>query len=143
MIPTYRVKVKADVIDNAVVADSHRCMIADAIQQKFKWAKYIMVDLQSVRFSNTHTGRRFIYLTPPEAQKAILDFDRGNPVAPFTLNLMQGYERQMRVRAPGYTPQTPRRKYKRGRAAARVMPSRHREFGLRKLVKTGKAAAAK
>lgn len=132
MISRKTVNVERPVIRNAIRGNSHKCMIADAIHAKVKWAKFISVDTQSIRFSNLKTGRRFIYLTPPEAQKALLDFDRGRKVQPFAFTLTQGYTRKMRVRSPGYKPISSRN-YKRN--PNRYMPAIHREFGLRAIVR--------
>lgn len=131
-----KIVVEAATIANAVRADSHRCMIADSIRAHIHWAKYIMVDLQSVRFSNVETGKRFVYLTPPHAQKALLAFDLGKPVKPFTFTLNQGMTRTMRVRQGNYATTTrPPRKKRKGKVT-RVMPAREREFGLRVLTET-------
>ncbi len=83
-------KITQHEIDTAVKRDSHHCMIADSIKAKFPEAKYIHVDLQSVRFSDFKTGKRFKYFTPPEAQVALLRFDQGKEVAPFTMKLKEG-----------------------------------------------------
>lgn len=124
------VHVSQEHIAGAVCKDSHRCMIADALQAQIPSAKYIMVDTQSVRFSNVDTGRRFVYLTPIEAQAALLKFDAGEKVKPFSFTLSRGFSRQMRVRAPGFVPS--KKKYK--RSGTRLMPSRQREYGLRSIV---------
>lgn len=122
--------VTAKLIDTGTRRDSHGCMIADAVNEQIPWAKYITVDTQSVRFTDTKAGRRFIYLTPPRAQKAILDYDSGKHVRPFRMTLSQGYTKRMRVRDPGYK-EISSRHYTRD--PNRVMPSRYREFGLRQL----------
>lgn len=120
-------------IDQAVRADSHRCMIADAVAKHIPNAHFIMVDLQSIRFSDTKLGRRYIYMTPPSAQNALLRFDEGKKVKPFSMTLKTGFSRLMRVRTPGYKPS--KHKYPKNRNSPRFMPSRYRKFGIRQIVK--------
>src|SRR5436853_557361 len=91
-----KIQITQDNIDNAVKRNSHRCMIADAIQKEIDWAKYIMVDLQSIRFSDMDNNVRYFYLTPPKAQKELLNFDQGVKVKPFTLTLVRAIKRPMR-----------------------------------------------
>jgi hypothetical protein len=130
---TVTINVEKEHIVNATRKDSHRCMIADAIQEALPWAKYIIVDLQSVRFSDVDEGRRFIYMTPPTAQKALLQFDNGRNPKPFKFRLTKGHERAMRVRQANYKPKNRDRKTEK-RDPHRVMPARFREFGLRQHV---------
>ncbi len=119
-------------IARAARKDSHRCMIADAIQHQIPHAKYIIVDTQSIRFSDVKRGTRKIYLTPPSAQKALLAFDAGRSVQPFTFTMSQGLTRTMRVRQGNYTPY-PRKRRRASAKKKRYMPARLREFGLRRL----------
>jgi hypothetical protein len=134
-----KIYVTSEEIDHAVKNDSHHCMIADALQRTIPSAKYIMVDLQSIRFTDVEGGQRYIYLTPPSAQKAIIDFDHGNPnLKPFSFSMTKGYSRQMRVRSPGFqrTQKAPRSKTKTTKKSShpkREMPGRYREFGLREI----------
>lgn len=125
-----QVSISRDCIKNAIARDSNRCMIADAIHQQHGWAKYVIVDLQSVRMSNLKTGRRYIYLTPPVAQQALLKFDQGEPLKGFSFTLSRGFTRLMRVRQPGF--KRSKKVYK-PRAKKRYMPTKHREYGIRKL----------
>src|SRR5678810_215657 len=85
------IKVEQHHIDHAIQNDSHHCMIADAIRDHYQDAKYIVVDLQSIRFSflgdKTTQGVRHKYFTPPKAQLALLKFDQGEEVRPFSFDL--------------------------------------------------------
>ena len=128
-----KIRIKKTHINNAIPRNSHRCMIADAIQQEIPDAKFICVDTQSIRFTNMRTGKRNIYLTPPSAQKALIQFDSGSPVKPFSFTMSRGYSRLMRVKA-GKVNRS--KHYK--RTGTRYMPKIVREFGLRSL---GKIAA--
>jgi hypothetical protein len=42
---------------------------------------------KTIRYTRTGTGRRYIILTPAKAQLAIIEFDQGRAVAPFSLTL--------------------------------------------------------
>lgn len=81
-----KIAVKQTHINTACQRDSHHCMVADAIRDQAK-AKYILVDVQSIRWSDMKTRKRYVFLTPPKVQQAILQFDRGKPVAPFIFTL--------------------------------------------------------
>ena len=65
-----RVRVSDWHIDESVRGDSHHCMIADAVKDACSTAQYIQADVQSIRFSDPSTGKRYVYMTPPVAQSA-------------------------------------------------------------------------
>lgn len=74
-------------IETAVERDSHHCMIADAVKSRFPDAKYISVDLQSIKFT-TKKRDRWTFLTPPRAQINIIKFDQGiKSISPFSFEL--------------------------------------------------------
>lgn len=128
-----KIQVSKQDIENAVRRNSHHCMIADAIKRQVPNAKYIMVDVQSTRFTDLKAGKRYCYFTPPIAQSALLAFDQGKPVKPFALTLCQGM-----IRKSGWQSNHPKqtrkgRKY-RATGRIRVLAKVEREFGLRKLV---------
>lgn len=124
-----------DTIETAIRKDSHRCMIADTVKLAIPGAKYVHADLQSIRFSDPSTGKRYCYFTPPEAQLALLAFDQGKPVKPFKMTLTKGMESKMGLAAthPNFV-RKHRKPYRKDRKV-RIYPKREREFGLRKLVK--------
>ncbi len=82
-----KVSISGKNITESKVKDSHHCMIADAIKTKFPDARYIQVDVQSVRFSLPKKNKRFVYLTPAVAQKNLIKFDQGKKVEPFSFCL--------------------------------------------------------
>lgn len=130
-------------VEQAVQRDSHHCMIADAIRDQTK-AKYILVDVQSIRWSNLRTGKRYTYLTPMVAQQAIIAFDRGERMAPFTFHLQAPVTtraiRHVRTGDPTKVAKTRkayehRAKQRGKRKSANVgHATREREYGVRKLV---------
>lgn len=89
-------------------------------------ARHVVVDIQSVKF--TENGVRYEYFTPVKAQQAIIDFDNGRPVQPFTIELKTGAEKPAGQNVPRTNPRNKgtKRTYKRLRASA------FREFGRRK-----------
>jgi hypothetical protein len=137
-IPTLAVQVTREIIDHAVPRNSHHCMIADAVKESYPDAKYILVDLQSIRFSNLVLGRRYIYLTPAKAQHALLRFDQGKVVKPFRFTL--GRPQSAGVKAVGWRANhpntTPRTGTKYGITGVKTYrPRKEREFGVRVLEK--------
>lgn len=82
-----RVTVSKEHIANGVQKNSQHCMIADAIRDVCPKAQFIMVDLQSIRFSDPAKRKRYVFLTPAIAQHNLLKFDKGDQVRPFTFSL--------------------------------------------------------
>jgi hypothetical protein len=130
-----RINVKANNVDRACTNNSHCCMIADAIRDRLNWATFIEVDTQTIRFNDRKKGIRYIYLTPPEAQKAIVLFDQGVKVPPFAFSLRQAFlqtkimrARQKKAvkRSSEYTTRATR-----GKNPAKRTPAFVRQFGLR------------
>lgn len=81
------VDVTQETIRAASKASSSHCMIADAIREAIPEAQYVSVDLQTIRYTKRSDGLRYIYLTPPLAQRQLIRFDHGVVVEPWTLTL--------------------------------------------------------
>jgi hypothetical protein len=128
-----KITVKKEHIATATERDSHCCMIADALKERFPRAQYVLVDLQSIRFSDPKTRRRFIFLTPPVAQIALLRFDRGDRTLPgFTFRLVRPLMRDMGWQ--GQRSASASRKDKRYQRTGRkrnIVAYKERKFGLR------------
>ena len=73
-----RITVTRALIEEAVPHDSGHCMVADAIRDQVPGAHRIAVDLQTIRWSDTKAGKRYIFFTPPVVQRALLAFDQGD-----------------------------------------------------------------
>jgi hypothetical protein len=78
------VNVKQTDID---IADAHRkdsnqCMIVAAIERSLPEASYVNVDARRIAFTLDRV--RYAFMTPPVAYTALMDFDAGRPVAPFS-----------------------------------------------------------
>jgi hypothetical protein len=82
-----KVTVTADRIEHATQRDSRHCMIAEAIKGEFPRLTNISVDLQTIRYSDPRTRKRYTCLTPPMAGHALVEFDQGRPVEPFSITL--------------------------------------------------------
>lgn len=128
-----RINVTKDNITRACQKNSHCCMIADAVRDRLKWATFIEVDVQSIRFNDRTKGIRYIYLTPTEAQKAIVLFDQGIKVSPFSFLLSQGFVKIKKMRARHAKAKKRSREYKKN--PSKRTPAFHREFGIRGLTK--------
>lgn len=89
--PKVTVKITKKQIDEAIRGNSSHCMIADAVKEQVPGAKYVSVDLQSIRWTDTAKGRRYTYLTPPRAQRALVKFDQGDPVGAFQMTLQGAF----------------------------------------------------
>jgi hypothetical protein len=81
----HKVPVTQEQIDLAVPKDSSHCMIADALKEKMPEARRVSVDLATIRY--TLGGIRYIHLTPSSCQVALLRFDHGEKVEPFTFSM--------------------------------------------------------
>lgn len=138
-------------IDNGKARDSQHCMIADAIKDACPSAQFIMVDLQTIRWTDRKKHLRITHLTPAIAQSNLLKFDQGEQVKPFAFTLGQPVKtRAMQsnrraspnqvasARKAGKTYDAKRRanrkKYAYLAANRARNHQREREFGLRKFV---------
>jgi len=148
-----KIQVTQDHIDKATKRDSHHCMIADAIHDYVPEARYVLVDLQSIRWSDLENDKRHFYFTPINAQNAIIKFDRGQPVKPFEFTLTAsvrtrnvnrkwtGRQRELNKIRIRELRARKKRGMKSKKAAVdhevlkRTYPSRFREFGVRRLSK--------
>jgi len=82
-----KVTVDEPIIERACQRDSRHCMVAEAIQaQHPKW-RNISVDVATIRWTNPKTRMRYTALTPDSIRGAILAFDQGEPVRPFSFTL--------------------------------------------------------
>ena len=88
------IDVTAETIEISCRANSSHCMVAESIKASWPWARYVSVDLQTIRVSDMERRERISYLTPRKVQLAIIEFDQGRAVAPFSFTL----------RSPHYSP---------------------------------------
>lgn len=126
-----KITVPKEIIDGSIKQDSRLCMIANSIQGRLPWARHISVDVQSIRFNHPKSRKRYIYLTPPQAQKALVLFDQGVKVKPFEFHLRGSDMVVKDMRAKYKKAKRVSRTYKRN--PAKKTPPYHREFGVRGL----------
>jgi hypothetical protein len=83
-----KIVITQELIDTATRRDSGHCMIADAVRRAVPEARYVSVDLQSIRWTDPEAGKRYVYLTPRVAQMGLVDFDQGvEGIEPFRFSL--------------------------------------------------------
>jgi hypothetical protein len=88
--PRVRITVTEENIVYACRRDSSHCMIAEAIKAQVPGARYVSVDLQTIRWTHPTKNERYTYLTPRVAQVALVDLDRGVQMAPFDFQTRGG-----------------------------------------------------
>jgi hypothetical protein len=77
--PTLKLELTPEQHEQAVQSKSGSCLIADAIKRQYPHLTRISVDMATIRITDPKRGARFVYLTPPPAQSALLYFDQGWP----------------------------------------------------------------
>jgi hypothetical protein len=77
--PTLTIKITEAQHAKAVASHSGACLIADAIEEQYPALSRVMVDMATVRATDSERGERYIYLTPPAAQHVLLAYDQGWP----------------------------------------------------------------
>lgn len=124
-------------IDQAIANDSRHCMVADALHTALPDARFVLVDLQTIRFSRPGERRRYTFLTPRLVQQNLLRFDQGQPVKPFTFTLpavftsrTMGWAGQ---RGDGASRAGKATTYRKTGKRRQVMAYRERKFGLRNM----------
>lgn len=74
---TIELNVTQEIINAAIPRDSGHCMFADAVRAALPFATGVSVDLQTIRYSDPATRKRYVYLTPGVAQSMLVAFDQG------------------------------------------------------------------
>lgn len=88
--PRTKIEVTSSIIELSTQADSSHCMIADAVRAAIPGARFVSVDLQTIRYTDPVKSLRYIYLTPRRGQEALIKFDQGQHPEPFAFYLMGG-----------------------------------------------------
>lgn len=96
--PWLTVQLTDEQIEAAIPRDSGHCMFAEAVKGAFPSAKYVSVDLQTIRFTDSIRGVRYTYLTPRRCQVALVAFDQGIRTEPFRFQLRGGHVTAARYR---------------------------------------------
>ena len=75
-------------IDRGLTNDSSHCPVAEAIKAEVEGAKYVAVDLATIRVSIDDT--RYIYATPASVAEFLVNFDSGSKhLRPFKFRLLK------------------------------------------------------
>jgi hypothetical protein len=88
--PRIKVRVTKEIIDRSEQRDSSHCMIAEAVREAVPKAQSVSVDLQTIRYTDPDKRLRYVFLTPRQAQKALVMFDQGIHGDPFEMLLRGG-----------------------------------------------------
>jgi hypothetical protein len=80
------VTVTAEIIDAAERDSTGRCMVTNAIKASVPGVSRVESDMQTLRF--TRDGERETYFTPWDVQNALVRFDGGDPIEPFSFRLV-------------------------------------------------------
>lgn len=79
--------VTQEIINNAIPRDSGHCIFADALRAAVPAARHVSVDLQTIRFTDPKTSKRYVFLTPGRAQTVLVNFDQKIRPEPFLMQL--------------------------------------------------------
>ncbi len=128
------VDVTEEIIANSTRKDSSHCMISDAVQAAVPDAKFIHVDIQTIRY--TRGEFRYSYLTPRKGQVELIRFDQGEKIEPFTFQLRPAGAQTTRSGArPGVKTGKPQsRTEKQQEATKKAMAASPRPFGRREMI---------
>jgi hypothetical protein len=85
--PRVTIHISAETIRNSTMRESSHCMIAEAIKAQVPNTQNVTVDLSSIRWTDPKAGLRYVYLTPRNAQVALMYFDIGVEPRPFDIVL--------------------------------------------------------
>lgn len=89
-------------IDGAIRNVSKHCAVATGIKASVEGCLRPQVDIQTIRWSESATGKRYIYLTPPIVADYIIAFDAGDKIEPFEFDLITpAYTGRMRRQPTG------------------------------------------
>lgn len=69
--------VTPEIVNVAIQRDSGHCVVADALKAAVPMARNVSVDLQTIRWTDLASRRRYIYLTPGPLQALLVNFDQG------------------------------------------------------------------
>ena len=99
-----QIQVTKEIVERAIRETSGHCLIADAIKASIPDTAFVSVDLQTIRFTDRKSALRYVYLTPPDAQDALISFDQGEEISPFQFKL----NRAIRISQTRKTPEEAR-----------------------------------
>lgn len=106
--PTLELEIREEDRQRAVDSNSGACLIADAIKEQYPHLTRILVDMATIRVSDSAKGYRYTYLTPQTAQHVLLAFDQGWPNPAEHLQIKRAVQITPIIggKHPGRTPET-------------------------------------
>ena len=85
--PRFIINVTEDDIDRAVPRSSRHCMIEYAIEHDVPSAIRVIVDIQTIRWTDRAKGLRYTFITPAKVLALMLAWDEGHKPKPFSFRL--------------------------------------------------------
>lgn len=128
--PSFTVHVTQRHIDEAKRCLGHKCMITEAIIDARPGVEYVRTDIGDIRFSDPKTNRKYKYFIPKKAASALVAWDRGDDVKPFSFKIQDA---QIRERGwKGQRAATAKRKHyvRTGLKRQHYAAPRERQFGM-------------
>ena len=89
--PRKEITISKRAIEEGIAGHSGHCLFAESIKDAIPGAKYVSVDIQTMRFSLPEKRERYTYLTPYSVQREIINFDQGHISKAFTFRLSAGH----------------------------------------------------
>jgi hypothetical protein len=92
-----QIKINVGTLDIATAEkkDSRFCMIAEAIRRDYPQLRNVQVDTQAIRVTDRQAREQLTFMTPLQVQVAIVQFDEGDSLEPFTATLREPRVRQI------------------------------------------------
>jgi hypothetical protein len=85
--PRPTINVTQSDIDMAMPKESRHCMVALAIHRDVPSATHVLVDIQTIRWTDKAKGLRYTYMTPAKVIATMLAWDEAIKPAPFSFRL--------------------------------------------------------
>jgi hypothetical protein len=118
--PRVNLAITPELIADAIAEDSSHCMIAESVKVALPHVRHVSVDIQTIRFSDPQDRVRYVYLTPRLGQTALVRFDAGEEIEPFTMQLRDPHITPMNApRSQRKPPAVPRTEHDRQVADAK------------------------
>src|SRR5262245_42658904 len=87
-------------IETAMPKKSGHCMVADAVKRAFPEVTNVIVDMQTIRWSDKRKGLRYTYFTPARVMAILIAWDQGIKPKPFSFRLRGPHITTMRTELP-------------------------------------------
>ena len=85
--PRFEINVTEDDINRAVPRSSRHCMIEYAIAHDVPNASRVIVDIQTIRWTDKARGLRYTFVTPAKVLALMLAWDEGHKPKPYSFRL--------------------------------------------------------